>query len=289
MKLSLSLVVASVLVAGGASQAGAGVLFGSQSTFSPPPDLVTINTSTGVGTAVGSMGIAGIMGLAFDRNTNTLYGSNSIFGQLHTINTSTGVATPVGPLGFDVVRGLAFDPNTNTLYGSDVVAAQLLTINTSTGAASPVGPLGFSNVTGLAFDPNTNTLYGSDSIADRLLTINTSPGAGTAVGLLGGDVQGLAFNPNSNILYGTETASDQLLTINTFTGAGTAVGPLGFPNLRGLALEPSAAVIPEPSTFVLFVVAAGMMLAVYGRQRKLPPAPRAPAACPRGIRCPISQ
>ena len=60
-----------------------------------------------------------VNGLAFDPNTNTLYGSDTTTNELLTINTSTGAATSVGPLGFPFVNGLAFDPNTNTLYGSD--------------------------------------------------------------------------------------------------------------------------------------------------------------------------
>ncbi len=36
------------------------------------------------------MGTAGIMGLAFDRNTNTLYGADVVAAQLLTISTATG-------------------------------------------------------------------------------------------------------------------------------------------------------------------------------------------------------
>ena len=87
---------------------------------------MTINTTTGAATAVGALGFGVVYGLAFDPNTNTLYGSNIAFDQLITINTTTGAGMVVGPLGFGVVSGLAFDPTTNTLYGTDSFTAEML-------------------------------------------------------------------------------------------------------------------------------------------------------------------
>ena len=239
MRHSLSLVAVLVLLAGGAVEAKAGVLYGSVAF--PPRQLLTINTATGAGAAVGPFGPFTVSGLAFDPNTNTLYGAG--FGELLTINTSTGAATVVGPLGFGNVLGLAFDPNTNTLFGSEFANDFLLTINTATGAGTPVGVIGTSfGVEGLAFDPNTNTLYGTAFASNQLLTINTATGAGAAVGPLGFfTVGGLAFDPVSNTLFGIHRPSNQLLTINTATGAGTAVGPVGFSDVHGLAFS-----VPEP-------------------------------------------
>ena len=78
--------------------------------------LLTINTSTGAGAVVGSLGLGevDVRGLAFDPNTNTLYGSENISDQLLTIETSTGAATVVGSLGLGNanVNGFAFDPQT---------------------------------------------------------------------------------------------------------------------------------------------------------------------------------
>jgi len=174
MRCLPSLVAALVLVVGGADAARAGILYGSDLSSN---QLLTINTSSGVAAALGPLGFGFVRGLAFDPNTDTLYGAElGPTQRLLTINTSTGVASVVGAFGFSV-QGLAFDPNTNTLYGVDSVfnPDRLVTINTSTGAASLVGAIGFTNVHGLAFDPNTNVLYGSDATTDELLTIDTSP------------------------------------------------------------------------------------------------------------------
>jgi hypothetical protein len=150
-------------------------------------DLLTINTTTGAGTAVGQMGFNGVAGLAFDPNTNTYYGSDTRNDQLLTINATTGQATAVGLFEIDNILALAFDPNTNTLYGAALGINSLVTINTATGQATVVGTMVGSGgfVAGLAFDPNTNTLYGSESSTGQLLTINTTTGVATALGPLG--------------------------------------------------------------------------------------------------------
>ncbi len=54
-------------------------------------------------------GFSGVSGLAFDPNTDTLYGTDA--GQLITIDPVTGAGTAIGALGFTNVNGLAFDPN----------------------------------------------------------------------------------------------------------------------------------------------------------------------------------
>jgi len=112
MKLSRSLVAVLILLVGGAAQSKAGILYGSDVATDK---LVTINTSTGAATSVGSLGFSFVDGLAFDPNTNTLYGSDDVFNDLLTINTSTGAATLVGALGFSDVRGLAVVPEPSTV------------------------------------------------------------------------------------------------------------------------------------------------------------------------------
>lgn len=133
---------------------------------------------------IGPFGITGVRGIAFDTNTNTLYGADINTNSLYTINTNTGSATLVGALGVTNIRALAFDSNTNTLYGSHSPGRgpdNLITINTTTGAATTIGSIGSFPIVGLAFDPEANTLYGTlDKIT--LITINTTTGAGSTVG-----------------------------------------------------------------------------------------------------------
>ncbi len=119
------------------------------------------NAISGSATAISSHGLGGftgVVGLAFDPNTNTLYGTDVETDQLIRIDMSTGAPAAIGPSGFDRVDGLAFDQNTNTLFGIDTITDQLITINTSTGAGTVVGSIGFGDVVELAFDPNTNPM-----------------------------------------------------------------------------------------------------------------------------------
>ncbi len=98
---------------------------------------------------MGLSGFFGVAGLAFDPNTNTLYGTTiGLTPQLITIDPVTGAGTAVGPLGRDFA-GLAFDPTTNTLYGTDPFS-MLFTIDPATGAATAVGSTGAA-MQGLAF------------------------------------------------------------------------------------------------------------------------------------------
>ncbi len=215
-----------------------GNLVGTNSEF-----FLELNSATGSASAISDVGLKGfesVGAMAFDPNTNTLFGADVTKDQLLRIAPLTGAVTAVGPMGFGGILGLAFDPNTNTLYGTDGAVHELITINTSTGAGTTVGPLGFIGMEGLAFDPNTNTLYGANGATGQLITINTSTGAGTAVGALGfADVRGLAFDPNTNTLFGTDQPTDELITINTTTGAGTTVGVVGSGLPGGLAFDPN--------------------------------------------------
>ena len=140
-----------------------------------------------------------IDGLAYDPNSNTLYGSavnNSTRpSDLVTINTETGAISVIGSINYWQVRGLAFDSNSNTLYGSDQFFDLLITIDTNSGAGTTVGQFGFANMLGLAFDPTTNQLYGTDATTNQVISVNTSSGLGTAIGSFGIDstIGGLAF------------------------------------------------------------------------------------------------
>ncbi len=258
----------------GATELRAGFLFGSSVTY-PHRPLITIDTNTGVGSTVGPLGISNVSGLAFDRNSNTLYGVATFLDQLLSINTITGDATVIGHLGGGHnAHELAFDSNTNTLYGVGSTNSQLLKINTSTGAATVIGSFGIGFVGGLAFDANSNTLYGSDPVGtDQLLTIDTNTGAATTVGSFGyGFVGGLAFDSNSNTLYGVDRSNPfgQLVTINTSTGAATAVGgSVGVSNVFGLAFAPDSdpSPVPEPCSLALLGI-GGLTLLGFRRRRK---------------------
>ncbi len=199
--------------------------------------LVVIDPATGAGTAVGSLGVSGVRSLAFDRNTDTLYGTTIPLRQLVRIDIDTGAATVVGSLGEFDIQGLAFDSNTDTLYGTTVAPRQLVRIDTRTGAVTVAKSLGGNTVWTLAFDPNTDTLYGGND--SGLMTLSTATGAVTERGALAfNTIQGLAYNPGFRTLYGVDRVSGQLLRIDRFTGESTAIGPIGFDQVHGLAVGP---------------------------------------------------
>ena len=126
--------------------------------------LLSIDTDTGVGTAIGSgLGVDNVRGLAFD-TSGRLFGLGG--SQLITIDRTTGVASVVASFTFPepaVMTGLAVDPATGVMYGTSTrrnlvlstPSQYLHTVNTSTAALSLVGPLGLSVGGGdLTFAPN---------------------------------------------------------------------------------------------------------------------------------------
>lgn len=183
--------IGSGLVTGLAYDPNNDVLYGINRNFDT---LLSINTSTGAGTTIGSLGIDTVAGgLAFDRNSNTLYYNDNTSSSMYSINTTTGAATLIGLNGIGLMQGLAFDPNSNTLYATSSPTNSLYTINTATGAATLVGPFGVSlNDHGLGFDNTTNTLYCTNFVGspDNLYTVNTSTGALTVVGPLSTSING---------------------------------------------------------------------------------------------------
>jgi hypothetical protein len=125
-----------------------------QSTF----PLLSV-TPLGVITTIGDTNQF-ITGLAFDSDTNVLYGVDGT--SLYTIDAGTGFATPVGATGIsNGSPGLAFDTESDILYlnvgGSDPNADNLYRVDTGTGLATLVGPNGSTEglgIDGLAFVPS---------------------------------------------------------------------------------------------------------------------------------------
>lgn len=185
--------------------------------------LVGIDLGTGAGTLIGEIGFDRVGGLAFDPNSNTLYGVDGDSDQLITINTTTGMGTAVGALGFGTVTGLAFDPLNDVLYGVNFFpTAELITIDTTTEAGTAVDQIGtYSGLSGLAFDTETGTPYGS----------NIS-----------------LFNPNTI----------ELLVIEPTTGKGESVGFTGFHNVNAITAVPNQQAVPEPSSLLLMLVGFAM-------------------------------
>ena len=237
--------------------------------------LVAINSQTGVGTVVGSLGISGAIPLAFSPN-GTLYtvanafppGSTAI-ERLAIINPATGQATLIGsPFPFRVgIMPLAVSP-TGTIFAAGTapgspLANALLTINAATGQPALVGPFGVTGMMDFAFAPN-GTLYGATQTA--LYTINTSTGAATLVSNFSGGsmVMGITFDAAGNLFATDFSAQSSLYSVNPTTGAATLIGQTGVPFVHSADVNP----IPEPATLVLLGTGLAGVAAKVRRRRK---------------------
>ena len=97
-------------------------------------NLIKIDPATGKGTSIGTIGFDAIRGLAFDSNTNTLYGVNPKDNKLTRIDTKTGAGKVFGSLiwnGSDDSKnlqplelgsfGLTFASDKDLLYASTTI------------------------------------------------------------------------------------------------------------------------------------------------------------------------
>ena len=154
--------------------------------------LVTINTTTGITTLVGT-GTSPIAGelwtaMAWDQSTGTMYGISTDVANsstIHIIDLSTGVATPIVTTGIGQVLWLAID-NDGNAYVGDGITNSVFSIDLVTGANTLLGATGVS-LTGFCqgadFDPLTGVLYtlaiNSATNNSELHIVDTNTGAYT--------------------------------------------------------------------------------------------------------------
>ncbi len=204
--------------------------------------LVQVHANTGTASSIAKLsGVTGTLyDLAYDPNTETLYGVNG--GSLYRINTSTAVATSIGNTGGNP-HGLAFDPNSNILYASDTNTDELISLDTSSGAKTVKGLMGYGDVEGLAFDAS-GVLYGINTDPSgkdpRLITLDTNSGLASLRGavLHEGMSGALAYDDTNGRLYGANQLG--LLSLDTSNGRGTTKGQLGLGFVGDLAFDPNS-------------------------------------------------
>lgn len=155
-----------------------GVLYGSTSNNSAnsPGSLITIDSSTGAGTFVGSYGIDGhtAADITFGPD-GTLYGLfEPSFDDLATIDKTTGAATVIGDAGFGSYgSGIDYDPDAGTvLWAASGDSGSFRSINTTTGASTELFTL--SGDTGRSIAAMTTGCDG-DLWAVRLETSGARP------------------------------------------------------------------------------------------------------------------
>jgi len=165
--------------------------------------LITISTTTGRGTRVGSLGQGNlfVQDIAFRPTDGVLFAFAE--GLIFTIDTSTGAATLLGTagIGFPFGNSLAFQGA--TLYYANETS--LFTINQTNGAATFVRDIAYQPSFGtfprppaMKFEPGTGTLWASivggtgASFRNFLATIDPATGATASVLQLPPTTDGIA-------------------------------------------------------------------------------------------------
>jgi hypothetical protein len=207
--------------------------------------LCTIDTSTGVLTPIGPLGVNYDFGdLAFDPTTNTMYmtdGWGQGIGQtssLYKVNLTTGAATLVGPMNALSIFGLTYDPTTNKLYGavSTISPFGFYEINKLTGQATMIGDPGHG-IDGLTFVGSTGDIAGLYAGPGSIHSINRASGASTLLTAGGGFVNncGIAWTPSTNTIYAIDW-SGVLYAFDVGNGYSRTMPFSGFGSCDGLAL-----------------------------------------------------
>lgn len=257
----------------------------------------SINTTTGVQTAVGNSGIDRLNALAATPS-GELYsvGGPSTSDQSHLVRIDpvTGVGTDLGAITYDIapptvggapvgVTGLAADSSGNliaTIFSSQA----LYRINPSTRQATQLtASNGLSaNIVGLDFSP-TGVLYGTTLISRGLVTIDTTTWQATRVSPASSafpNIQSIGFGPDGTLWgigdsMGDISGSGRIYTIDPTTGVATLKFGLGLSNdFRGVEFF---APVPVPAAIWLF--GSGLAAMVGVAKRKQPASAACGATC----------
>jgi len=238
-------------------------------------NLISIDVTTGVGTLIGTPGIA-MNAIGIAANAGNLYvfdSSDSTNNGLRQIDPVTAAVTSLTSVGINVLVGEgditydsaasqwlfasttlsdgSFDPTNGTLYAY------------TSGSASVVGST--MQFDGIAFGPG-DLLFGLEQGGAAIDTINPANGSTTAVGSTGlttidpntgfglYGLGGMAYSGTAMYAVLSNFSDSYLYRINTSTGVATPVGSgIGFGQVSGIAFlgQPTLPGVPEPGTFAL--------------------------------------
>jgi len=235
-------------------QAQAGVLYATSG--SPSSQMYTVNTSTGVATAIGPLGVTEIQGLAVRPTTNELYGTLSGFSSttLYRISAAQGDALPAVTVPVGNMRAIDFSAG-DTLYGA-TTGGKLYRIDLFTGDTVFIGTAQGIAYSGLSFSP-TGVLWASVRpplvARDAIYIVNTSNGDTTRVGLTGDNAitPSITFSPYRTLygLKGSGAQINRLIQIDTLTAVGTLIDSMGVSGLLAITMRTDSLVpvsVPEP-------------------------------------------
>jgi len=223
----------------------------------PTGALITVSTTTGLSTLVGSFGLGSgtLADLAFDPVTGTLYGwSTGSGGDLYTVNLTTGAATLVGESGLSLSggNGLTFDESGNLYLAGNRTNGLLRTIDKATGLE--IGSVQMSgyplnqNINALDFDGTS--LFGIAKTTNDLIEIDPVSGAITTRGDAGNSLDAIAFAPPASNFGGNqplyaaqaEDFARSFYRLDAGRVAPTLIGDAGTA-ITGLAFRPSTGVL----------------------------------------------
>ena len=203
--------------------------------------FITINSSNGSGTTVGSTGYSQVTGISIKPSNNEVYGTvaGSIGTQIVRINVSQGDAYLVTAVPISNVRALAFDLN-NDLYIAST-SGSLYKYDLNSGDTTFVGNTGVNNLYGLAVNPLNGQLWGI-SVLQGVYKINKQNGTSVLVGNTGYSLSAdLTFDVHGKLyaVNGIGSQVSNLLTLDTSNGHGTLIGSVNLHGVNGIAISPN--------------------------------------------------
>ena len=216
--------------------------------------LLSIDTSTGAGTLIGSLdSMMGAFGLS-DRGTS-LYTYDQVASRIVQLDPATGHTLATIDVG--ILRGgegsLAFrSDGLGFLTQNHGDTGQLWSFNITVPSSTAITGVGglSPSMDGMDFN-GSDILYGISQSSANLYTINQTTGATTLIGETGFEgsaLSGLTF-ASDGTLYGV--INDSLYTINTGTGAATLIGVIGYSGVSGLT---AIAPVPVPGAVLLGIL-----------------------------------
>jgi hypothetical protein len=200
-------------------------------------NLVTVDTSTGAATVVGTVtGQAGHTwtGMTWDAANNTMYASstNGATSALYTVDLSTPSVSLVGTTtAAALLIDIAVHPATGQMYGHDL-SDQIFLIDKTNATVTALGSTGFDAnfAQGMDFNPETGELYlaayNNGNSSGELRLVNLTNGSTSLIGPIGvgTNVEVCAFG-----IVGTGTVSEPWIRLVGPTSG--IVGPGDSDNL----------------------------------------------------------
>lgn len=268
MKILSSVFIATIAILAIATPVQASVIY-----FQPggSSTLTRIDTTSGIETTVGDMGLGDSWGFTFSP-TGTLYGFHRASQSLYTINTSTAALTLVGTPSLTGVEALTFDATGTQLFVTS--GSTLYSLNPANAAATSLGNIG-TTLDGLSVTPTSQNVQGIGMVAagsvfgvdsGSLYLIDTVTPGSTFIGNIDAD-ETLAFAPDGTLIGHNDNGQFRQIDLSNLTSSALVNTSSRF--VFASAVQPGFQAVPEPSAIAIWclVGVGGIGMVVY-RNRK---------------------